>query len=101
MGTPPLRRMSRSALVHLKGEKEFSLGGYLAPPVMFTKRKGIPVEGRDFSRGKRYSAARIVERNTGLSGVVSDKTNREVCDLWMNVWSRDLTSDFSLYFEVL
>ena len=33
-------------------------GGYLAPPVMFSKPKGIPVKRRDFSRGKRYSAAR-------------------------------------------
>jgi hypothetical protein len=57
VGTPPLRRMSRSALAHLKGEKEFSLGGYLAPPVMFAKPKCIPVEGRDFSLGKGYSAA--------------------------------------------
>ena len=57
MGTPPLRRMSRSALVHLKGEKEFSLGGYLAPPVMFAKRKGIPVERSDLSLGKGYPAA--------------------------------------------
>jgi len=51
--------MSRSALVHLKEEKEFNLGGYLAPPVMFAKHEGIPVERRDFSRGKRYSAALI------------------------------------------
>jgi hypothetical protein len=51
--------MSRSALAHLKGEKEFSLGGYLAPPVMFAKPKGIPVERRDFSGGKRYSAAKF------------------------------------------
>jgi hypothetical protein len=33
-----------------------SLGGYLAPPVMFAKRKGIPVDRRDFSLGKGYSA---------------------------------------------
>jgi hypothetical protein len=51
--------MSRSALTHLKGEKEFSLGGYLAPPVMFAKPKGIPVEGRDFSLGKGYSPPQI------------------------------------------
>jgi len=49
--------MSWSALAHLKGEKEFSLGGYLASPVMFAKPKGIPVEMRDFSWGKGYSAA--------------------------------------------
>jgi hypothetical protein len=49
--------MSRSALAHLKGEKEFSQGGYLAPPVMFAKPNGIPVEARDFSLGKGYSAA--------------------------------------------
>jgi hypothetical protein len=59
VGTPPLRRMSRSALVHLKGEKESSQGGYLAPPVMFAKPKGIPVEERDLSRGKAYSAAQV------------------------------------------
>jgi len=63
VGTPLLRRMSRSALVHLKGEKEFSQGGYLAPPVMFAKRKGIPVERRDFSLGKGYSSANKVTRN--------------------------------------
>jgi hypothetical protein len=51
--------MSRSALAHLKGEKDFSLGGYLAPPVMFAKRKSIPVEERDFSLGKGYSAAQF------------------------------------------
>ena len=56
MGTPPLRRMSRSALVHLKGEKEFSLDGYLALPVMYAKPKGIPAERRDFLLGKGYSA---------------------------------------------
>jgi hypothetical protein len=56
VGTPPLRRMSRSALAHLKGEKEFGLGGYLALPVMFAKRKGIPVERRDFLKGKGYSS---------------------------------------------
>ena len=48
--------MSRSALAHLKGEKEFSQGGYLAPPVMFAKPNGIPVEGRDFPQEKGYSA---------------------------------------------
>jgi hypothetical protein len=57
-GAPPLRRMSQSALARLKGEKEVSQGGYLAPPVMFAKPKGIPVKRRDFSRGKGYSAAR-------------------------------------------
>jgi hypothetical protein len=51
--------MSRSALAHLKGEKEFSQGGYLAPPVMFAKPKDISAEGRDFSLGKGYSAALI------------------------------------------
>ncbi len=57
MGTPPLRRMSRSVLAHLKGKQEFSQGRYLTPPVMFAKRKGIPVERRDFSWGKGYSLA--------------------------------------------
>ena len=36
-----------------------SLGGYLAPPVMVAKPKGIPVERRDFSLGKGYSSARF------------------------------------------
>jgi hypothetical protein len=36
---------------------QLSRGGYLTPPVMFAKPKGIPVEGRDLSRGKGYSAA--------------------------------------------
>jgi hypothetical protein len=45
--------MSRSARAHLKGEKEFSQGGYLAPPVMFAKRKTIPVERGDFSHEMR------------------------------------------------
>jgi hypothetical protein len=73
--------MSRSALAHLKGEKEFSQGGYLAPPIMFPKPKGIPVERRDFSEGKGYSAAAIVEWKPSLSGVVSDKTIWEGCGL--------------------
>jgi hypothetical protein len=56
-GAPPLRRMSRSALAHLKGKKELSQGGYLAPPVLCAKLKAIPVEERDFSLGKGYSSA--------------------------------------------
>ena len=59
MGTPPLRRISRSVLADLKGKKEFSLGGYLAPPVRFAKPEGIPVEERDFSLAKRYSARKF------------------------------------------
>lgn len=46
------------------------LGGYLAPPVMVTKPKGLAVEGRDFSRGKRYSAdhfSSVFERILGPS----------------------------------
>ena len=31
----------------------------LAPPVMFTNPKGIPVEESDFSLGKGYSAAQF------------------------------------------
>jgi hypothetical protein len=78
--------MSRSALAHLKGEKEFSLGGYLAPPVMFAKCKGIPVERSDFSRGKGYSARRKIVSSPGLSANISDGTLSGTYDLWMNVW---------------
>lgn len=40
----------RGALVSSSFPPLLSLGGYLAPPVMFAKRKGIPVERSDFSR---------------------------------------------------
>jgi hypothetical protein len=66
-GAPPLRRMSRAALGHLKGEKDLSqdlLQGVhsgaplprsaFAPPVMFAKPKGIPVDRRDFPSRKGY-----------------------------------------------
>ena len=39
----------------------------------------------DFSWGKAYSSAQIVEEKTSLSEVISDGTSREVCDLRMNV----------------
>jgi|CXWL01.1.fsa_nt_gi hypothetical protein len=48
--------MSRNALGHLNGGRDLSLGGYLAPPVMYAKPKGIPAESRDFLLGKGYSA---------------------------------------------
>ena len=38
------------ALVSSSFLSRLSLGEYRAPPVMFAKRKGIPVEGRDFSK---------------------------------------------------
>ena len=34
-----------------------SAGGFLTPPLKCAKPKGIPVDRRDFSLGKRYSAA--------------------------------------------
>ena len=40
----------RGTLVSSSFPSRLSLGGYLAPPVMFAKPKGIPVERRDFSR---------------------------------------------------
>lgn len=44
-----------------------------------------PERRGDFSWGKGYSAARIVESDPILSGVVSGKTSKEVCDLLVNV----------------
>src|SRR4029077_21247797 len=54
---PQPRSCDRGALVSSSFPSRLSLGGYLAPPVMFAKRKGIPVERGDLSKGKGYSAA--------------------------------------------
>ena len=56
---PRPRSGDRGTLVSSSFPSRLSLGGYLAPSVMVAKPKGIPVERRDFSRGKGYSAAKF------------------------------------------
>jgi hypothetical protein len=51
------RSCDRGALVSSSFPSPLSLGGYLAPSIMFAKRKGIPVERGDLCKGKGYSAA--------------------------------------------
>jgi hypothetical protein len=53
---PRPRSGDRGTLVSSSFPSRLSLSGYLAPPVMCAKPKGIPAERRDFSLGKGYSA---------------------------------------------
>ncbi len=49
----------RGALVSSSFPSWLSLGGYIAPPVMLAKRKGVPEEVRDLFLGKAYSSAAV------------------------------------------
>jgi hypothetical protein len=60
-GIPAATDFDRVALVSSSFPSLLSLGGCLAPPVMFANPKGIPVDERDFLEGKGYPSAAFIQ----------------------------------------